>query len=46
MIEMDANAQDVGPIFAVMDAGCTLCARGAGWIARNDRKGEIRVISM
>ena len=43
---MDVNPQNVGPIFAVMDAGCALCAKGAGWIARNDKSDEIQVIPM
>lgn len=33
-----------GPIFTVMDAHCALCARGARWIARNDRKGEFKIV--
>ncbi|PIB23301.1 thiol-disulfide oxidoreductase [Amylibacter kogurei] len=32
-----------GP-FTVMDANCSLCAKGAAWIARNDRDGEFRII--
>lgn len=34
---------DTGPR-AVMDAHCAICARGARWIARNDKKGEFRII--
>ncbi|MFT6453053.1 MAG: putative DCC family thiol-disulfide oxidoreductase YuxK [Halocynthiibacter sp.] len=30
----------------VMDARCSLCARGATWIARNDRKGVFRIIPL
>lgn len=33
-----------GPIFTVMDANCALCARGAAWIARNDRAEEFRIV--
>ena len=32
-----------GPV-AVMDAHCALCARGAAWIARNDRDAIFRII--
>lgn len=31
---------------AVMDAECALCARGAHWIAKHDRSGEIRILPM
>lgn len=34
---------DGGPR-TVMDAQCSLCARGAAWIARNDRNAEFRII--
>jgi len=34
---------DDGPV-TVMDAHCSLCAHGARWIARNDRKQEFRII--
>ena len=34
---------DTGPR-AVMDAHCAICARGARWIARNDKKGEFGII--
>lgn len=34
----------VGEVFAVMDAQCALCARGAAWIARHDRRGEFAII--
>ena len=33
-----------GNIFTVMDAECSLCAKGAGWIARNDRACEFRIM--
>lgn len=36
---------DSGPR-TVMDARCGLCARGARWIARNDRAGAFRIIPM
>ncbi|GHA56384.1 membrane protein [Amylibacter ulvae] len=32
-----------GP-FTVMDAHCSLCAKGAAWIARNDHVGAFRII--
>ncbi len=35
-----------GPVFTVMDARCSLCARGAAWIARNDRRQEFTIIPM
>ncbi len=35
---------DVPPVFTVMDAQCGLCAKGATWIARNDRLAEFRII--
>lgn len=31
-------------ILAVMDAQCALCARGARWIARNDRAERFRIV--
>lgn len=31
-------------IIAVMDAKCGLCARGAAWIARNDRADQFRIV--
>ncbi len=34
---------DAGSL-TVMDATCGLCARGATWIARNDRAGAFRII--
>jgi len=37
-------AFDAGPVFTVMDAHCALCARGAAWIAANDRRGEFRIV--
>lgn len=36
---------DTGPR-TVMDAHCALCARGARWIARNDRDEAFRIIPM
>ncbi len=36
---------DAGPC-TVMDAHCSLCARGAKWIAHNDRQGEFRIIPL
>ena len=33
---------DIGPV-CVMDAQCALCAKGARWIARNDRSEEFRI---
>lgn len=35
---------DPGPIFTVMDAHCALCARGAAWIARNDKRNIFRIV--
>ena len=46
MTEIPAITDIPDPIFAVMDAGCSLCARGANWIARNDKKAQIRIIPM
>ncbi len=34
---------DDGPV-TVMDAHCSLCARGARWIARNDHRNEFRIV--
>jgi len=34
---------DTGPV-TVMDAQCALCARGARWIARNDRRNAFRIV--
>lgn len=31
-------------VIAVMDAHCALCARGARWIARNDRQDRFRIV--
>lgn len=44
----DTAIPDVGAgqVFTVMDAHCALCARGARWIARNDRRFEFRIIPM
>ncbi|KZK92317.1 MULTISPECIES: DUF393 domain-containing protein [unclassified Pseudovibrio] len=36
---------DDGPI-SIMDAHCGLCAKGAAWIARNDRKVEFRIVPL
>ena len=36
---------DDGPC-TVMDAHCAICARGAAWIARNDKKVEFRIIPL
>lgn len=36
---------DIGPC-TVMDAHCAVCAKGAAWIARNDAKGEFRIIPL
>ena len=36
---------DTGPR-CVMDAHCALCARGARWIARADRRREFRIIPL
>jgi len=33
-----------GPVFTVMDAQCSLCARGAVWIARHDTAQEFVII--
>lgn len=33
-----------GNLFTVMDAKCALCARGARWIARNDRAHAFTII--
>lgn len=35
-----------GNVFTVMDARCSLCARGAAWIAHNDKKQEFMIIPM
>jgi predicted DCC family thiol-disulfide oxidoreductase YuxK len=34
------------PHLTVMDAHCAICARGARWIARNDRRAEFRIVPM
>ena len=36
---------DIGPC-AVMDAHCSLCARGAKWIAHNDNQEVFRIIPL
>jgi predicted DCC family thiol-disulfide oxidoreductase YuxK len=36
---------DEGPV-CVMDANCALCARSAMWIARNDHRGEFRIVPL
>ncbi len=33
-------------VFTVMDAQCSLCARGAAWIARHDKAEEFTIIPM
>jgi predicted DCC family thiol-disulfide oxidoreductase YuxK len=33
-------------VFTVMDAHCSLCARGATWIARNDSAEEFTIIPL
>jgi predicted DCC family thiol-disulfide oxidoreductase YuxK len=33
-----------GGVFTVMDARCSLCARGAAWIARHDKAQEFTLI--
>ena len=33
-----------GKVFVVMDENCLLCARGARWIARNDRRDVFRIV--
>ena len=35
-----------GKVFTVKDARCTLCARGAAWIARNDKAQEFRIVPL
>ena len=40
-----ARFDDTGPC-AVMDAMCGVCAKGARWIARNDRAREFTIIPM
>lgn len=37
---------EVGKVFTVMDAKCSLCARGAAWIARNDLAQEFTIIPL
>lgn len=34
----------MGALFTVMDARCSLCARGAAWIARNDTAHAFTII--
>jgi len=36
---------DSGPV-CVMDARCSLCARGAKWIAHNDRSEEFKIVPL
>ncbi len=49
---IDRHAQstpsDVSDIahLTVMDANCAICARGARWIAKNDTRGEFRIVPM
>ncbi|TCL69593.1 DCC1-like thiol-disulfide oxidoreductase family protein [Rhizobium sp. BK251] len=33
-------------VFTVMDARCSLCARGAAWIARNDKAEEFKIVPL
>lgn len=35
-----------GEVFTVMDARCSLCAKGASWIARNDKKQDFRIVPL
>jgi predicted DCC family thiol-disulfide oxidoreductase YuxK len=35
-----------GNVFTVMDARCSLCARGAAWIAQNDTAQEFTIIPL
>jgi predicted DCC family thiol-disulfide oxidoreductase YuxK len=35
-----------GGVMTVMDAHCSLCARGAAWIARNDTAAEFTIIPL
>ena len=35
-----------GGVLTVMDAHCSLCARGAAWIARNDTAEEFTIIPL
>lgn len=35
-----------GQVFTVMDAQCSLCARGAAWIARHDSAQEFVIIPL
>lgn len=39
-------AFQAGDVFTVMDARCAICARGAAWIARNDKSHEFTIIPM
>lgn len=39
-------AFSAGAVFAVMDAQCALCARGASWIARHDRAQEFTIVPL
>lgn len=36
---------DSGPV-CVMDAHCSLCARGAKWISRNDTREEFKIVPL
>ena len=40
-----AGIEHDGPV-AVMDARCGLCAKGARWIARNDRRNQFRIVPL
>lgn len=35
-----------GGLVCVMDARCALCARGAAWIARNDRADAFKIVPL
>jgi predicted DCC family thiol-disulfide oxidoreductase YuxK len=37
---------DGGDCFTVMDAHCALCAKGAKWIAKNDKAGAFKIVAL
>lgn len=37
---------NAGSVFTVMDAQCSLCARGASWISRNDTLQDFTIIPL
>lgn len=37
---------DGGDCFTVMDAHCALCAKGAKWIAHNDKAGTFKIVAL